>query len=112
MTSHKRAWTKGPWEFSDGYILANGEALKVIGVQVPMVAGPSRLEAIYNSCLIAAAPEMFNALCSLERALRKDSRGKTICSDAVEYHLDGQEMYAAINLARAALTKAEGGKDV
>ena len=50
--------------------------------------------------------EMLEALVSLEAALRKDSREKSVLSETVEYHLDGQAMYQAINKARAAITKA------
>lgn len=46
------------------------------------------------------------ALSDLEAALRRDSRNKTVLSDTVEYHLDGQSMYQAINRARAALAQA------
>lgn len=62
MAQSKHTFTPGPWKFRDGYILANGEALKVIGVQVPITVGPSRLEAIHNARLIAAAPELLAAL--------------------------------------------------
>ena len=50
------------------------------------------------------------ALIALEAALRKDSRDKAIMADTVEYHLDGQAMYVAINKARAALAAPEGEK--
>ena len=43
------------------------------------------------------------ALVAIEEALCKDSRQKSIVGDEVEYHLDGQTMYYAINKARAAL---------
>jgi hypothetical protein len=54
------------------------------------------------------APDALAALIELEAALRTDSRGKTIMSDTVEYHLDGQTMYHAINKARAAIARATG----
>src|SRR5262249_32316616 len=53
--------------------------------------------------LIAAAPAMLEALQVLERALREDSRRKSILADTVEYHIDGQTMYLAINKAREAI---------
>lgn len=56
--------------------------------------------------LIAAAPNMLEALEAIEAALRKDARDKSIAKDTVEYHLDGQTMYHAINTARAAISKA------
>lgn len=52
--------------------------------------------------------ELTEALAKIEGALCKDSRQKTISGDTVEYHLDGQAMYAAINSARAALARALG----
>lgn len=61
-----------------------------------------------NTNLITAAPDLLAALREIEDALRKDSRDKTIGREDVEYHLDGQTMYRAINLARAAIAKAEG----
>ena len=55
-----------------------------------------------------AAADMLAALEFLEAGLRTDSRGKTVLSNTVEYHLDGQAMYIAINKARAAIAKARG----
>jgi hypothetical protein len=52
--------------------------------------------------------ELSAALGEIESALRKDSREKTITGDTVEYHLDGQTMYRAINRARAALSAKDG----
>lgn len=54
--------TPGPWKFSDGYITANGKPLSLVGVSIPMTVGPARLEAIHNSRLAAAAPDMLAAL--------------------------------------------------
>ena len=59
--------------------------------------------------LVAArslAAELVEGLAQIERALRKDSRDKSIGAETVEYHLDGQAMYQAINGARALLSKA------
>lgn len=84
MTKH----TQGPWEFRDGFILAKGEALPVIGVQVPTTVGPRRLEAIRNAKLIAAAPDLLHAL----RAVVRVADRKTVEFDA----------------ARAAIAKATG----
>jgi hypothetical protein len=36
--------------------------------------------------------------------LKKDSRQQTVSKDTTEYHLDGQEMYLAINKCRDAMT--------
>ena len=48
------------------------------------------------------------ALETLEAALKTDSRDKSILADTVEYHLDGQAMYHAINTARATLASVKG----
>ena len=59
-----------------------------------------------NERLAAAQQEierLREALRGIEKALRTDSRDKSIIGDEVEYHLDGQTMYLAINAARRAL---------
>lgn len=61
-----------------------------------------------TDALQAQVARLREALTGLEAALRKDSRDKAILPDTVEYHLDGQTMYQAINAARAAL--APGAK--
>lgn len=55
---------------------------------------------------VNAYDDMLAALKALYDALLKDSREKSIVGDGVEYHLDGQAMYAAINKVRAAIAKA------
>ncbi|MFI5409103.1 hypothetical protein [Kaistia sp. UC242_56] len=67
MVKHKH--TPGPWEFRDGAILVDGEYLPVIGVQIPMTVGERRLKAIANARLIAAAPDLLNALQEGRRAI-------------------------------------------
>jgi hypothetical protein len=64
-----------------------------------------RMECLGLEGLVA---DMLAALKGIEAALRKDSRDKTVLRDTVEYHLDGQAMYGAINAAREAIAKAEG----
>lgn len=54
--------------------------------------------------LTAELAEARRVIAGLEEALRKDSRQHSILSDTVEYHLDGQTMYHAINRARAFLS--------
>lgn len=64
-----------------------------------------------NAHLISAAPDMYEALVRIEKALRIDAPGvpqKLIVRDETIYQLDGQSMYVAINAARAAIAKAEG----
>jgi len=51
--------------------------------------------------------ELFNTLRRAEAALCKDSRGMSLCSDTVEFHLDGETMYHAINDIRSAICRAE-----
>jgi hypothetical protein len=60
--------------------------------------------------LSALAEQMAGALERVEAALRVDSRQKSILSDTVEYHLDGQTMYQAITAARAARAAYRGGR--
>ena len=74
---------------------------------------PSDEECAANALLGAAARDLLEALEIVEAALRKDSRQKSIVGDEVEYHLDGNTMYHAINTARAAIaraTQAPGGE--
>lgn len=65
-----------------------------------------------NSALVVRAVNSHDALVEalekIESALRADRRQKTISGDTVEYHLDGQAMWHAINAARAALARARG----
>lgn len=63
-----------------------------------------------NARLIAAAPDMLQSLEKLEEALKKDSRGKTVNGDDMEYHLSGTDMYCVLNFVRAAIAKAKGTK--
>lgn len=67
------------------------------GVGTDYARGPTDLERLQHAALEA-----------LEAALRKDSRDKSITGDTVEYHLDGQAMFHAINKARAALKAFRG----
>lgn len=50
--------------------------------------------------------DLLGALVKIEAALRVDAREKSILADTVEYHLDGQVMYMAINAARDAIARA------
>lgn len=60
---------------------------------------------------ITECEQLREALRGLEKALRSDSRDKAVGPEDVEYRLDGQAMYQAINAARRALamnSRAEG----
>jgi len=50
--------------------------------------------------------ELLATLTELEAALRKDRCDKSVLSDTVVYHLEGNAMYHAINKCRAAIAKA------
>jgi hypothetical protein len=91
--------TPGPWTFEDGYIIANGEALKMIGIQIPMVAGPSRLEAIANARIAAAALEMLEALRSINMVASPNPQ-RTF-DDVI------RDLNYITDRARSALSKAE-----
>lgn len=93
-----RPHTPGPWTATRfGY-----EKYSINGARGEEITACHRSN---DAQLIAAAPEMYQALKAIEAALRKDSRSKTISRDTVEYHLDGQEMYQAINAVRAVLAR-------
>lgn len=110
----KPAFTEGPWRTDEdcGHESVSGPDGAMVAdcsIFVSPKFGERRTQTNRaNARLIAAAPDMVEALTKLEAALRKDSRDKTVLSDTVEYHLDGQVMYQAINCARAALAKALG----
>lgn len=96
----KATFTPGPWEFSDGYITANGKPLSMVGVSIPMVVGQTRLEAIHNSRLAAAAPDLLEAA----------KLGLMISESWIHDQLDGTSSLdsALLSLApvRAAIAKA------
>ena len=52
--------------------------------------------------------ELTAVLAKIIGALNTDSRQKDIIGDEVEYHIDGQTMGYALNLARSALAKVRG----
>ena len=55
-------------------------------------------------------PETVKVLEELYAALLTDSRGKTVTGDDVEYHLNGSDMYIAVNKVRNLLSRLEGAK--
>jgi hypothetical protein len=91
-------FTPGPWEFADGYITANGEPLSMVGVSIPMTVGPTRLEAIHNSRLAAAAPDMLAALKGAEIAVTQ------LC---IDQHPDN-ECWNILHSISNAIAKATG----
>lgn len=97
------------------FIECNRCAISVFRRNVPGETLDKRhneLQARWNLAMSSAADplreKLVEALEKIEVALRTDSRGKSILADTVEYHLDGQAMYHAINAARAALRLARG----
>lgn len=57
-----------------------------------------------NACALTdQVDELKRALVAIDKALCTDARQKSITGDSVEYHLDGQTMGYALNLARDSL---------
>ena len=81
-------------------------ALRLVGLSDRCALEDSRAELAKAR---AENERLRGALVSLEAALLKDSRQKSIVGDDTEYHLDGNSMYHAINKVRAAL--APEGKE-
>lgn len=104
--------TAGPWIVGPfGQVWAASDISLVDGKWRENVPEPRIVASLTDPAdgpLVAAAHDLYEALAAVEAALRKDSRGQTIVGDGVEYHLDGQTMYRAINKARGALAKARG----
>lgn len=98
--------TPGPWktQLVDDTTVVDGNGLVIAHIGGLYLGDACPMEA--NARLIAAAPDLLEALKAVEAALRKDARDKSIAKDTVEYHLDGQTMYHAINTARSAISKA------
>jgi len=73
-------WTKGPWVFDEhDNLIADGGNLKVRGISIPN--GYAKEETTANMHLIAAAPDLYEALDTLASTL--DSSGmKLITVDA------------------------------
>jgi len=106
--------TPAPWEVRGWSIKHPGNGVRIARVEEPdkrlkQFGDYEEDEAVCraNARLIAAAPDLLEALQAIENALHKDSRDKSIVGDGVEYHLDGQTMYFALNAARAALAKVQ-----
>lgn len=107
--------TPTPWSFSDGFILAGGEALPVVGVQVPMVVGPKRLQAVENSKFIVEAVNIYDRNRATIEAL-VGALEKIACFDdkAASEILNTTGSYAAfdepgsVEIARSALLLARG----
>ncbi len=56
--------------------------------------------------LVIVPGSVLTALEGIERALRKDASKPTVAGDDITYHLDGQNMYVALNETRDALAAA------
>ena len=64
--------TKGPWKYSNGTVIdGNGHVLRVNGVGLPcgFLSDQEREEVFANTKLIAAAPELLEALIDCRRTL-------------------------------------------
>ena len=94
-----KAHTPGPWEVSDtgGNIYgATGDVVASIhGLPKPHLAGERRA----NALLVAAAPELLEALEKCRKALEVAT---------TPLSMDREEVIAAQNLARYAIAKATG----
>ena len=65
--SNETRWTPGPWEFNKGRVVQKGEtqfwsAIRVSGVSLATGYVPPDDVAYANAHLIAAAPELYEAL--------------------------------------------------
>jgi hypothetical protein len=101
MTSHKQAWTKGPWFYGQESIDPEWYIVTIEGGLIVANVNAHHHQA-GNAALISAAPEMYEALKRAEIAVQE------LCND----QHPGNECWNILREIRAALTKAEGGKDV
>jgi len=116
MTSHKQAWTKGPW-------MAAAKPSSVVGWPVVAQSGRSIASVTYfklgdqfsnhdaesgaNARLIAAAPEMYEALKEM-CATFKPFRMRPVGGEGSAARLDQENQIAVYETAMAALAKTEG----
>ncbi|HSW65237.1 MAG TPA: hypothetical protein VLH56_18295 [Dissulfurispiraceae bacterium] len=93
-------WTKGPWCLRDGNINdATGKTIRVHGVALPCGYVPENDESYGNTRLIAAAPELYDALELIYgRLLMSDRDGE--CRITAE---DGEMAELALKKARGEL---------
>ncbi len=103
---------RAPWDWIASSTPTNNGAHHVYvadneGRKIAAIWG-SNGERVNTARLVASAPELYEALQTLEQALNSDRRQKSIIGDEVEYHLDGGTMTLALNACRAALAKARG----
>lgn len=91
--------TKGPWVLQDGYVVAGAWPLGVTICEPTMAHSGNRLtpdEALANGRLIAAAPDLLEAL------------GNTLALLSAFATPDDQVMQATLKQARAALSRVSG----
>ena len=67
-----------------------------------------KAETVVYRLLLPPDPETVKVLEELYAALLTDSRGKTVTGDDVEYHLNGSDMYIAVNKVRGLLSRLKG----
>ena len=80
--------TPRPWRFEDGFILAEEEALRIVGVQIPTVVGPARLEAVANAALIVRAVNSHDALVKALQGAQRIINGFAAYEDRVGHTED------------------------
>jgi hypothetical protein len=90
----------------------DGKTVAIFGDGIMLTDNADWEQRKADAILFSASPAMLAALIEIEAALRKDSRDKSIHRDTVEYHLDGQAMYSAINRARIAIAEATAATQV
>jgi hypothetical protein len=105
----KHKHTPGPWVRNQyGTIKANGETLRVNGVSLPCGGRPRDFDEIEaNSNLIAAAPDLLDALQALLDAdLYADGEGVVFFKNT-----DTESGERAVKMACAAIAKAKGQQE-
>ena len=100
LTTQKRAWTEGPWEVGevdDGlWVSPPNRGQNVICDIVGRTFGQVGDEDVANARLIAASPDLYEALVNTAQALAAIADGPGL----IAQHLD------ALDMARTALKKA------
>lgn len=113
---HKPMWTKGPWRYGragnyEGFFIAPDcrlptlAAVQVSG-RVEVFNFPGQTEA--NACLMAAAPDLAEALTKLRNEIGGITDGFEGCLRECLGHTNFAVLIERIEVADAALAKANG----